>query len=116
MELYVVNKRSSHASGVILYDDDPFETAAFMRTPSGDLITCYDLHMAEAAGDTKYDFLVTEISDKFIKCFELLKADGKVENLGLRDLYNKYIHPEVIDTTDPRIWEHLAAGDVMDVF
>ena len=87
-----------------------------MRTPSGDLITCYDLHMAEAAGDTKYDFLVTEISDKFIKCFELLKADGKVENLGLRDLYNKYIHPEVIDTTDPRIWEHLAAGDVMDVF
>ena len=87
-----------------------------MRTPSGDLITCYDLHMAEAAGDTKYDFLVTEISDKIIKCFELLKNDGKVENLGLRDLYNKYIHPEVIDTTDKRIWEHLAAGDVMDVF
>ena len=112
----LVNKRSSHASGVILYDNDPFETAAFMRTPSGDLITCYDLHMAEAAGDTKYDFLVTEISDKFIKCFELLKADGKVENLGLRDLYNRYIHPEVIDTTDKRIWEHLAAGDVMDVF
>ena len=112
----LVNKRSSHASGVILYGDDPFETASFMRTPSGDLITCYDLHKAEAAGDTKYDFLVTEISDKIIKCFELLKNDGKVENLGLRDLYNKYIHPEVIDTTDKRIWEHLAAGDVMDVF
>ena len=112
----LVNKRSSHASGVILYGEDPYETAAFMRTPSGDLITCYDLHKAEAAGDTKYDFLVTEISDKIIKCFELLKNDGKVENLGLRDLYNKYIHPEVIDTTDKRIWEHLAAGDVMDVF
>lgn len=51
----LVNKRSSHASGVILYGDDPFETAAFMRTPRGDLITCYDLHNAEAAGDTKYD-------------------------------------------------------------
>ena len=112
----LVNKRSSHASGVILYGEDPYDTAAFMRTPSGDLITCYDLHMAEAAGDTKYDFLVTEISDKIIKCFELLKNDGKVENLGLRDLYNKYIHPEVIDTTDKRIWDHLAAGDVMDVF
>ena len=112
----LVNKRSSHASGVILYGDDPYDTAAFMRTPSGDLITCYDLHMAEAAGDTKYDFLVTEISDKIIKCFELLKNDKQVENLELRDLYNKYIHPEVIDTTDKRIWEHLAAGDVMDVF
>lgn len=112
----LVNKRSSHASGVILYGSDPFETAAFMRTPSGDLITCYDLHKAEAAGDTKYDFLVTEISDKIIKCFELLTADKVIEDIGLRNLYNKYIHPEVIDTTDPRIWEHLAAGDVLDVF
>ena len=112
----LVNKRSSHASGVILYGDDPFDTAAFMRTPSGDLITCYDLHKAEAAGDTKYDFLVTEISDKIIKCFELLVADNVIEDLGLRGLYNKYIHPEVMDTTDERIWDHLAAGDVLDVF
>lgn len=112
----LVNKRSSHASGVILYGEDPFETASFMRTPSGDLITCYDLHKAEAAGDTKYDFLVTEISDKIIKCFELLVEDKVIEKLSLRDLYNKYIHPEVIDTSDQRIWDHLAAGDVMDVF
>ena len=112
----LVNKRSSHASGVILYSEDPYETAAFMRTPSGDLITCYDLHKAEAAGDTKYDFLVTEISDKIIKCFELLVEDKIIEKLSLRDLYNKYIHPEVIDTSDQRIWDHLAAGDVMDVF
>ena len=112
----VVNKRSSHASGVILYGEDPYETAAFMRTPSGDLITCYDLHMAEAGGDTKYDFLVTEISDKIIQCFNLLKADGVIEDMTLRDTYNKYIHPEVMDTTDERIWEHLAAGDVLDVF
>ena len=112
----LVNKRSSHASGVILYGEDPFDTAAFMKTPGGDLITCYDLHKAEAAGDTKYDFLVTEISDKIIKCFELLVADKIIEDLPLRDLYNKYIHPEVMDTTDQRIWDHLAAGDVMDVF
>lgn len=116
MELYVVNKRSSHASGVILYGDDPFETAAFMRTPRGDLITCYDLHNAEAAGDTKYDFLVTEISDKIIKCFELLQRDNVIPRMKLRDLYNKYIHPEILDTTNKSIWDHLAAGDIMDVF
>ena len=112
----LVNKRSSHASGVILYSEDPYETAAFMRTPSGDLITCYDLHKAEEAGDTKYDFLVTEISDKIIKCFELLVKDKVLDDIGLRALYNKYIHPEVINTEDQRIWDHLAAGDVMDVF
>ena len=112
----LVNKRSSHASGVILFDNDPYEFCSLMRTPSGDLITCYDLHDAEYAGVTKYDFLVTEISDKIIKCFDLLVEDGIIENDKLRNLYDKYIHPEVIDTTDPRIWEHLAAGDVLDVF
>lgn len=112
----LINKRSCHASGVILYGTDPFETASFMRTPSGDLITCYDLHKAEAAGDTKYDLLVTEMSDKIIKCFELLQNDSVIEQDSLRNLYNKYLHPEVIDTTNPLIWSHLAEGDVLDVF
>ena len=113
----LINKRSSHASGVILYDEDPYKTAAFMRTPSGDIVTQYDLHRAEEAGDTKYDFLVTEVSDKIIKCLELLQNDGIIENnLSLREIYNKYLHPETIDTTDKRIWEHLAAGDILDVF
>ena len=112
----LINKRSSHASGVILYGEDPFDTAAFMRTPGGDLITCYDLHMAEAGGDTKYDFLVTEVSDKIIKCIELLQEDKQIEQGSLRTIYNKYLHPEVLDTTNPEIWKHLEAGDILDVF
>ena len=113
----LVNKRGIHASGAILYGEDPFQTASFMKAPNGELITCYDLHKAEAAGDTKYDLLVTEISDKIIQCFELLQNDNQIEkDLSLRDLYNKYIHPEVIDTTEQGIWDHLAAGDVMDIF
>ena len=112
----LVNKRSSHASGVILYDEDPFETASFMKTPGGDLITCYDLHKAEAGGDTKYDFLVTEISDKIICCLELLQADKVIDSIDLRKCYEKYLHPENLDTTKPEIWEHLAAGDILDVF
>lgn len=112
----LVNKRGIHASGVILYGNDPFETASFMKAPNGDIITCYDLHHAEAAGDTKYDFLATEVSDKIIKCFELLHEDNVIEDLSLRETYNKYIHPEVIDTTEEDIWRHLAQGDVLDVF
>jgi DNA polymerase-3 subunit alpha len=113
----LVNKRGIHASGAILYGEDPFQTASFMKAPNGELITCYDLHKAEAAGDTKYDFLVTEISDKIIQCFELLQNDNEIEtDLTLRQIYNKYIHPEVIDTTEQGIWEHLASGDVMDIF
>lgn len=44
------NKRSSHASGVILFDEDPYEFGAFMRTPKGEVITQYDLHNCEAQG------------------------------------------------------------------
>ena len=112
----LVNKRGIHASGVILYGDDPFETASFMKAPNGDIITCYDLHKAEAAGDTKYDFLVTEVSDKIIKTFDMLHDDEVIDNSNLRETYNKYIHPEVINTEDKSIWTHLAAGDVLDVF
>lgn len=46
----LINKRSSHASGVILFDGDPFEHGAFMKTPKGEVITQYDLHDAEYMG------------------------------------------------------------------
>ena len=112
----LVNKRGVHASGVILYGDNPFETASFMRSPGWDLVTCWDLHEAEAAGDTKYDFLVTEASDKIIKCYEMLKEDKQIEDIDLRTFYNQYLHPEVIDVTNQELWDHLAAGDILDVF
>ena len=51
----LINKRSSHASGVILFDEDPYEFGCFMKTPKGEIITQWDLHMDEACGMTKYD-------------------------------------------------------------
>ena len=72
----IVNKRSSHASGVILFDSDIYETAAVMRTPKGALITQWDLHDQEAAGGVKYDFLLTSVQDIIIQTIELLQEDG----------------------------------------
>ena len=54
----LVNKRSSHASGVILFDEDPYEFGCFMKTPKGEIITQYDLHKCEWAGLTKYDLKI----------------------------------------------------------
>ena len=34
----LVNKRSSHASGVILFDEDPYEFGCFMKTPKGEVV------------------------------------------------------------------------------
>ena len=113
----LINKRSSHAAGVVFYNQSPYETAAIMRTPSGDLVTQYSLHDAEYAGDIKYDFLVTEISDKIISCLEFLQNDNVIEQeLSLRELYNKYLHPSVLDIEREELWDSLGKGNVLDVF
>lgn len=113
----LVVRRGQHASGVILYNNSPFETTALMRSPNGDITTQYDLHRAERAGDVKFDFLVTDICDKLAVALNLLKNNGYFQGLNsLREIYNKYLHPQVIDIKNPRLWEALENGEVQDVF
>lgn len=113
----LVVRRGQHASGVILYNNSPFETTALMRSPNGDITTQYDLHRAERAGDVKFDFLVTDICDKLAVALNLLKDNGYFQGLNsLREIYNKYLHPQAIDIKNPRLWEALENGEVQDVF
>lgn len=48
----VVNKRSQHASGVIIYNEPPWNTGAIMKSPNGDLTTQFSLHDGESLGKT----------------------------------------------------------------
>lgn len=113
----LVNKRSSHASGVILFDEDPYEFGCFMKTPKGEIITQYDLHMCEAAGMTKYDFLVTEVQDKLVEAIHLLQEHGEIEpELSLKEVYNKYFHPAVLPINDQKYWDVLHNNSVLNIF
>ena len=113
----LVNKRSSHASGVILFDEDPYEFGTFMRTPKGEVITAYDLHMCEACGMTKYDFLVTEVQDKLCEAIRLLQEYGEIDSdLTLREVYDKYFHPSVLPIEDQNIWKVLQENSVLNIF
>ena len=113
----LICRRGIHASGVILYNESPFETNAIMRSPDGSLTTQFDLHQSEWAGDVKYDLLVTEICDKLTTCIELLQREGLVDpNKDLREIYNEYLHPAVLNLEDNRLWDALAEGSVLDVF
>ena len=113
----LVNKRSSHASGVIMFDEDPYTFGCFMKTPSGDIITQYDLHMCEAAGMTKYDFLVTEVQDKLVETVKLLQKYGEIDNgLSLREVYNQYLHPSVLPIDELKYWLKLHDNSVLNVF
>lgn len=111
------SKRGQHASGVIFYNETPFETNAIMRSPNGDLTTQFDLHQSEWCGDVKYDLLLTEICDKLISCIDLLQADNIIDSTkSLRQVYNEYLHPSVLNLEDTRLWDALAEGSVLDVF
>ena len=113
----LINKRSSHASGVILFDEDPYEFGCFMKTPKGEIITQWDLHKCEACGMTKYDFLVTEVQDKIVETIRLLQKYNKIDsNLTLREVYDKYLHPEVLPLDDETIWEALQENSVLNIF
>ena len=113
----LVCKRGQHASGVMIYNNSPYETNAIMRSPNGDLTTQFELHDSDVMGDVKYDFLVTEICDKITTCIELMQKDGIVEkDLSLRQIYNKYLHPSVLNLEDEKLWKALGDGSVLDVF
>lgn len=114
----LINKRSSHASGVILFDEDPYEFGCFMKTPKGEIITQYDLHDCEAAGMVKYDFLVTEVQDKLAQAIRFLQEDGVIEDNGinLRSVYDKYFHPNVLPMDDKKVWDAIQNGTVINIF
>ena len=113
----LVCRRGQHASGVMMYNASPFETTALMRSPNGDITTQFDLSQSELLGDTKFDFLVTEICDKISVALDLLQKDHYFDDCKTkREIYNKYLHPEKINIKDERIWKALEEGTVQDVF
>lgn len=113
----IVNQRGVHASGVNFYDDEPCKTAAFMKAKDGSWVTQYSLHDAEYVGDTKYDLLVTEVQDVITQCLELLQENNQIsKDLTLKEAYNKYLHPDVIDFNDPKIWSQIETGKTLKLF
>ncbi len=113
----LINHRGIHASGVNFYMNDPFDSACFMKATSGAIVTQFSLHDAEYCGDVKFDFLVTEIQDVIVQCLNMLSEYNEVDqDLSLRQLYDKYLHPDVLPIEDDKIWDTLAEGKVLKLF
>lgn len=112
----LIISRSSHASGVIMFDENPFEHCAFMKTPKGEIITQFDLGMAEALGSTKYDLLVTAACDKIRITLEFLKQYGYIEGENLREIYYKYLDPMKMDLEDEAVWDRICRGGTLNLF
>lgn len=113
-----ISRRGRHASGVIFANSDPFEFTAYMKTPSGEIITQYDLHDLEYCGGVKFDILVTSVQDKLIQTIELMQDNGVIEpELSLREAYNKYLHPDVLPiNSDKCTWNTIQNAASLDLF
>lgn len=112
-----INKRSIHAGGVILFNEDYYETSALMKAPNGLPITQFNLDDCQAIGSVKFDLLTIEALDKIRATLDMLIKHKEMEWQGtLRGTFDKYLHPDVIDKTNPRIYEMLGTGEVMDLF
>lgn len=113
----LINHRGIHASGVLFFDDDPYETSSFMKASSGAIITQDSLHSSEYCSNVKFDFLVTEIQDVIVQCLNMLSEYNEVDqDLSLRQLYDKYLHPDVLPIDDDKMWDALAEGKVLKLF
>lgn len=113
----LVKSRGIHASGVILFDEDPYEYGCFMKSPNGEIITQYDLHDDEAAGLTKYDFLLTSVQDMILQAIKLLQENGEIEkDLSIREVYDKYFHPEILPIDDIDTWKNIDMGKILACF
>jgi len=113
----LISGRSQHAAGVIIYPNGYIKQNAMMKTTSGGEVTQFDMTTSQQLGGVKYDFLTINALDRLRKCLELLLEAGKIEWQGsLRTTYNKYLHPDVIEWDNPKMFELLYNGDVLNAF
>ena len=116
----IINGRSIHASAVYLYThDNGFLDGgvAMMKSGNGTPITCFSMYDVDAVGGLKLDLLVTDAMDKLMKGMELLEKDGLIDQgLSLKEQYDKYLHPDVLEYEDESMWEKLHTGEILDVF
>lgn len=113
----LVTGQSSHAGGVIIYDEDITKTNSLMKLKSGDYVTAYDLHQSEELSDVKIDMLATEGLVRIRTCLDLLTEAGYIDkNLSLKERYFKFLGPYNINRDDPKMWENIWNGKVISLF
>ena len=113
----LVTRLGVHAAGVLIFDGDPWEYNSIMKTSKGLVVSGYNLEDSEQLGGLKYDMLTVAALDKIHATINYLLEDRMIEWQGsLRDTYNKYLLPAVLEYKNKRMWQKLWEGEVIDAF
>ena len=113
----LINKRSIHAGGVLVLNDEYTKLNAMMKAPNGKPITQFNLDDSQACGAIKFDILTIEGADKIQECMNLLLEYNEIQWQGtLRKTYDKYFHPEVINKENPELYKMIGEDKIVDLF
>ena len=113
----LVTRLGVHASGVVALNSDITDYNSIMRTSAGQIVSAYDLHDSERAGLVKYDFLTVSALDRIRVAMNYLLEDGVWKWQGsLRETYNKYLAPSVINFDSKEMWDDADSGDITSLF
>ena len=106
-----------HASGILCLNTPLTDNGAFRKTNKNQLVTAYDLHDQEFCGLVKYDALTVSALDRIHQCRNYMLEDGTMKWQGsLKETYNHYLSPEVLDYTTPQRWHMVADGSIRSLF
>lgn len=109
--------RTVHASGVIIFESPYTDLNCMMRSPSGQPTTQWDMDDSTYAGGLKYDYLTITNLDAMHKCIDFLVEYGYIEWQGsLRETYNKYFHPDVLDYDSEEMWKMAERLEIVNLF
>lgn len=113
----LVSGRSVHASGVIIFESSYTNLNAMMTAPSGQEITQFDMNDSTYMGGLKYDYLTVVNLDILHTCLDLLVENKYIKWQGnLRNTFNKYFSPDVLDYDTREMWEQAWYGKVPNLF
>ena len=108
---------SIHASALYVFNDGYLPQNSLMRAPNGTKMTAFSMHDSDDMGALKMDVLRTDAQSKIAKCLDLLLKDKEIEWQGsLRNTYNKYLHPDFLEYTNPLMWEKMSDGSIPNLF
>ena len=106
-----------HACGNVIFNVPVYTYNAMMKAPNGTEVTQFDLGDTEYMGGLKMDCLSVEALDKIHTTLDLLLADNLIEWQGdLKSTYDKYLHPDVLDRTDKKMWKMIWDNRIIDIF
>ena len=113
----LVSGRGQHASGIIIYPNGYIKQNAMMKTKSGLKVTQFDATDSEYMGGLKYDFLSINALDRIRSAMDLLLKYGKIKWQGtLKATYDKYLHPDVLELQDQKMFDMLFDGEILNAF